>query len=184
MNNELSQRKRTVITIFMLVVLGAMIGWIYEMLFYRIDMGHFIRRGQGGPWLPIYGFGALGLTLVTYKRRVNPLIVFIITMIGAGIIEFVTGWTLYNFFNGMRLWDYNTEIWNWGNIDGYVCTRSVLLFGVFGALFGALIIPKFMGFVKKAKSRPLAIFSLILAIVVGADVLYGYVIKSVINGGL
>ena len=49
MKDELSPRYRTMITIFLLVVLGAMIGWVYEMLFYRIDQGHFIRRGQGGP---------------------------------------------------------------------------------------------------------------------------------------
>ena len=134
MNDKLSERKRTVITIFMLVVLGAVIGWIYEMLFYRIDAGHFIRRGQGGPWLPIYGFGALGLTLVTYKRKLKPLIVFIVTCIGSGIIEFGTGWVLYNFFGGMRLWDYNTEIWNWG-ISEDMSASGQSLYSVYSVFF-------------------------------------------------
>jgi hypothetical protein len=41
-----------------------------------------------------------------------------------------------------------------------------------------------MKFVKQAKERPLEIISAVLAIVVGADVIFGYIIKTVINGGL
>ena len=177
MNNELSQRKRTVITIFMLAVLGCMIGWVYEMLFYRIDMGHFVRRGQGGPWLPIYGFGALGLTLVTYRKKVKPIVVFIITMIGAGIIEFATGWTLYHFFNGMRLWDYNTEIWNWGNIGGYVCLRSVLVFGVFGVLYAKWAVPGFFKMTGKMEKKTLLLIAIPLAVIFFGDIVFSYRIK-------
>ena len=177
MNNELSQRKRTVITIFMLAVFGCMIGWVYEILFYRIDMGNFVRRGQGGPWLPIYGFGALGLTLVTYRKKVKPIVVFIITMIGAGIIEFATGWTLYHFFNGMRLWDYNTEIWNWGNIGGYVCLRSVLVFGVFGVLYAKWAVPGFFKMTGKMEKKTLLLIAIPLAVIFFGDIVFSYMIK-------
>ncbi|MCR5767512.1 MAG: putative ABC transporter permease [Lachnospiraceae bacterium] len=185
MKKELTEKQRTIIGIFLLTVMGAFIGWVYEMIFYRIDLGYFIKRGHGfGPWLPIYAFGALGLTLIVYKRKIHPVLLFIMSVVGSGIIEYATGWVLYNLMGGIRLWDYNVEIWNWGNIDGFVCARSVLIFGVFGTIFGALIIPRFMTFVKNAKARPLFIFSTILAIVVGVDVIYGYIIKSIINGGL
>ena len=185
--SELTQKQRTVIGVFLLTVMGAFIGWVYEMLFYRIDLGHFIKRGHGfGPWLPIYAFGALGLILIIIncKKTIHPAVLFIVSVVGSGIIEYATGWVLYNLMGGVRLWDYNTEIWNWGNIDGFVCARSVLIFGVFGMIFGAIIIPKFMQFVYKAKARPLAIFSLVLAVVVGADVIYGYLINPIMKGGL
>ena len=185
MKDELSDKKRTVIGVFLLTVLGAFIGWVYEMIFYRIDLGYFIKRGHGfGPWLPIYAFGALGLTLIVIRKKIHPAILFIISVIGSGIIEYVTGWVLYNLMGGVRLWDYNTEIWNWGNIDGFVCARSVLIFGVFGSIYGALVIPKFMEFIRKANARVLVIFSSVLAVIVGADVIYGYIIKTIINGGL
>ena len=184
MKNELSDNKRTVIGVFLLTILGAFIGWVYEMIFYRIDLGYFIKRGHGfGPWLPIYAFGALGLILVVIHKKLHPAMLFIISVIGSGIIEFVTGWALHNFM-GVRLWDYNVEIWNWGNIGGYVCARSVLIFGVFGSIYGALVIPGFMDFIKKANGKILVIVSSVLAIVVGADVIYGYIIKTIINGGL
>lgn len=185
MDGELTEGKRTVIGIFLLTVMGAVIGWIYEMIFYRIDLGYFVKRGHGfGPWLPIYAFGALGLTLIVYKRKFHPALLFFLSMVGSGILEYVTGWVLYNLMGGVRLWDYNVEIWNWGNIDGFVCARSVLIFGLFGMVFGAFIVPRFLEFVKKVKARPLFLFSMILAIVVCADVLYGYVIKTIINGSL
>lgn len=180
MKKELSQRTRSAMTIFLLVVLGAIIGWIYEMLFYRIDAGHFIRRGQGGPWLPIYGFGALGLTLLCYKRKLNAFIVFTATVIGSFIIEFSTGWFLYHFFNGLRLWDYNKEIWNLGNIGGYVCLRSVLVFGVMGVLYVKWAIPGMFKLTSKMSSKMLTgVFSL-TAIVFAGDIVFSYFIKPFI----
>lgn len=182
---ELSEKKRTVAGIFLLTVMGAVIGWIYEMIFYRIDLGHFVKRGQGlGPWLPIYAFGALALILLVHKRKIHPGILFVLAVVSSGIIEFVTGWALYHFMGGLRLWDYNVEIWNWGNIGGYVCFRSVLVFGIFGTVYGALVVPKFLAFVKKAKATPLVITSTVLAILVFADFIYGYVIRAILNGGL
>ena len=44
----------------MIFVGGGIVGWIYEMLFYRINDGEFVHRGQGIlPWLPIYAFGSV-----------------------------------------------------------------------------------------------------------------------------
>ena len=185
MKIELTEKKRNVIGIFLLTVLGGVLGWIYEMIFYRIDLGYFIKRGHGfGPWLPIYAFGALALILVVQKKKLHPLLLFLISAVGSGIIEYATGWVLYNLMGGVRLWDYNVEIWNWGNIDGFICARSVLIFGVFGTVFGALIVPKFMEYIKKVKAPPLVIFSAVLAIAVFADVIYGYIINPILKGGL
>ena len=182
---QLSDKQRTAIGVFLLTVIGGIVGWIYEEIFYRIDLGYFIKRGHGfGPWLPIYAFGALGLTMIVIRKKLHPVVLFFVCMIGSGIIEYATGWVLYNLMGGVRLWDYNVEIWNWGNIDGFVCARSVLTFGVFGAVYGALVIPRFMAFVKKAKAKPLIIFTSVLAIIVLLDVIYGYIIHPILNGGL
>ena len=181
---EITDGQRTAIGIFLLTIMGAVIGCIYEMIFYRIDLGYFIKRGHGfGPWLPIYAFGALGLTLIVYKKKLHPALLFLLSMVVSGILEYATGWVLYHFM-GVRLWDYNVEIWNWGNIDGFVCARSVLIFGLFGMIYGAFVVPRFLEFVKRVKARPLLILSVILAVVVCADVIYGYVIKTIINGSL
>ncbi|MBP5282366.1 MAG: putative ABC transporter permease [Lachnospiraceae bacterium] len=105
MKKELSDGQRTAIGIFLLMALGAFIGWFYEMIFYRIDLGYYTKRGHGfGPWLPIYAFGALGLILIVYKKKLHPALIFLVSMIGSGILEYATGWALYHFM-GVRLWD-------------------------------------------------------------------------------
>ena len=140
----------TIIGIFlMLYVVGGISGWLYEMGFYRINFGYFVRRGHGiGPWLPIYGFGTLFILICTFLVREKPLYVFLVSAAVTGILELVTGWCLYHFFNGLRLWDYNTEIWNWGNIGGYVCFRSVAVFAFAGLLVVYVVFPLVCGLAK------------------------------------
>ena len=40
-------RKRTIINVLILVmVISAIFGFIYETIFYRIDLGYFVKRGS------------------------------------------------------------------------------------------------------------------------------------------
>ena len=176
--NRKAMLQRKAITIFLLFFIACVIGWIYEMLFYRIDTGGFIKRGQGfGPWLPIYGFGALSIVALTSKKKFSITGIFLISAVGSAIIELVAGWALFTFGNGLRLWDYNTEIWNWGNIGGYVCIRSVLLFAIMGTLFYYLIIPKVTALASKFKLSVLTAVTLPIAIIFFTDLIIGYLIK-------
>ena len=48
--------------LFLIFFAGCIIGWIYEEIFYWITEGLLRNRGiLYGPWLPIYGIGALGI---------------------------------------------------------------------------------------------------------------------------
>ena len=115
--------------LILIMVFSGVFGFIYELLFYKIDTGRFIKRGSSyGPWIPIYVFGGAAYTLLVYPFKEHPLLVFVMCVVVSGVMEYVTGWVLYNVFH-TRLWDYNTEIWNFGNINGYVCLRSVMFFG-------------------------------------------------------
>ena len=92
--------KRDVFNLYVLIMIGSGIfGFIYETLFYRIDLGYFVKRGNTyGPWIPIYVFGGLFITLLTYKHKEKPWKVFVMAMLVSGIIEFLTGWILYEGF--------------------------------------------------------------------------------------
>ena len=134
--------------LILVMVTSGVCGFIYELLFYRIDMGRFVKRGSSyGPWIPIYAWGGLAYTVFVYRFRDNPLLVFVLCVIVSGLLEYVTGWVLYNVFN-TRLWDYNTEIWNFGNIGGVVCLRSVLVFGLAGLVLIYAVIPMLARFIK------------------------------------
>lgn len=183
MNEKTSKALRKAAEVFLTVLIGCVIGWIYEMLFYRIDRGEFIKRGQGfGPWLPIYGFGAIGVIVLMHGRKLSAVAIFALTAVGAGIFEFVVGWALFTFFNGLRLWDYNAEIWSFGNIGGYVCLRSVLVFGVLGVLFCKAIMPLTAKLAQKASARALACITIPSALLFFSDLIYGYIIKPLTVG--
>ena len=61
---------------------AGVIGFIYETVCVLINTGgEFFKRGTTyGPWIPIYGFGALLIYALTVKFRKKPWLVFLIAM--------------------------------------------------------------------------------------------------------
>ena len=48
--------------LFLIFLTGCLVGWIYEEIFYWVTEGLLRNRGiLYGPWLPIYGVGALAI---------------------------------------------------------------------------------------------------------------------------
>ena len=136
----------------MIFAFGGFFGFIYEELFYLVDLGYLTKRGSTfGPWIPIYGFGAILIYVSAVKWRRKWWIVALVGMLSSFILEYATGYVLYEFFDGLRLWDYNTEIWNWGNIQGYVCARSVVFFGISAIFLMNIVVPLFELFYIKGK---------------------------------
>ena len=159
--------------LILIMAFSGVFGFIYEELFYRIDLGYFVKRGSTfGPWIPIYVFGGAAFTMLVYRFNDNPLLVFLLCVLVSGVMEFVTGYVLYHVFN-TRLWDYNTEIWNFGNIGGYICLRSVLFFGLSGLALVYMVIPIMIRLVGMADARIISIVSRCLAVLFVTDcVLY------------
>lgn len=155
--------KKTISVLLLIMVIGGVLGFIYETIFYRIDLGHFTKRGSTfGPWIPIYAYGSLLITILTYRFKDKPLKVFTINTLLTGTLEYLTGFILFK-FKGIRLWDYNTEILNFGNINGFICARSVLLFGFSSLALIYLIIPKLLKWINKVSDNKLLLISVILA---------------------
>ena len=77
---------------------------------------------------------------------------------------------------GIRLWDYNTEIWNWGNINGYICFRSIIFFGFSSLFLIYIMIPILKKVNIKISEKRLSIISGILGIIFLIDmILYGII---------
>ena len=102
-NTELENRILNYILLFMTC---AFLGWIWEVMLHLIQHGQFVNRGVlHGPWLPIYGFGGLGIVLLLERFKKHPLLVFIAGAIGCGLMEYLTGWYLET-FKHLKWWDY------------------------------------------------------------------------------
>lgn len=167
------------ILISWIFVIGGIFGFIYEEIFYRIDLGMWIKRGSTfGPWVPIYGIGALLIILTTRKVYKRPLLVFLISMLVSGLLEYFTGFILYYIFD-LRLWDYNVEKWNYLNFQGFVCLRSVLFFGLSALFLQYVIYPLCKKILNKIRSKIIKVITLIPALVFILDILIYFIMHFI-----
>lgn len=116
----------------------AFIGWLWEVVLFLVRSGEFINRGVlHGPWLPIYGFGGLGIAVFLQNFKKHPLVVFLAAMIGCGLMEYLTAWYLET-FKHLKWWDYSNVFCN---LDGRICLFSVVSFGLCGLAMTYLLYP-------------------------------------------
>lgn len=141
---------------FFSFMLYCFIGWIYEVIL-EFSYGHgFVNRGfLHGPYLPVYGFGAL-LVLFSIrpfaKRKIHigkilitPIITFILIFLLTSVVEYLAGIILDVFFN-KTLWDYSDEFLN---INGIICLTASLKFATGGTIFLYLLQPLFEKLISK-----------------------------------
>ena len=161
--------------LMLLAVFAGFFGWAYEFIFYFFDGGTGEFYMQGGnflPWINIYAIGAILIIASCWKIRKYPWAVFLLSVVVTGLLEFVGGWLVYTIGNGTRYWDYNIEIWNFGNIGGFVCLRSVLVFG-FSALFLMYVVVPFIIWLSgKMSKRAFLSLAISLFVLVMADEIY------------
>jgi len=184
-NKDYSFDRPTMLGIIaLIIVLSGVFGWVYEFIFYYFNSGmkeFYYRGGNFLPWINIYATGSLIICFLGFKHRKNPLKIFLISVIATGLLEYIAGWGLYTFGNGFRCWDYNTEILNFGNINGYVCLRSVLFFGVSSLLLIYGIVPICIYLSEKLDKRTFLIISFSLCFIFLADELYNLIIAKLFS---
>lgn len=184
LNEDIKFDKETMIGIFcLLVVITGMFGFLYEFIFYYFNGGmktFYWRGGNFLPWINIYATGSIMIYLLTYKDRKKPLKVFLISVITTGILEYFSGLGMDK-IAGKRCWDYNKEILNFGNINGYVCLRSVLIFGIFALLLMYIVIPLCYYLAKESNKKVFISISVILFSIFMLDEIYNLVIARILH---
>ena len=67
-------------------------GWCFESTFVSLKSKKLVNRGfMRGPFLPLYGSGAIMMLVVSMPFRDNVLLTYIAGVIGATALEYVTG---------------------------------------------------------------------------------------------
>ena len=177
MYKEMNKKEEKIVLIIQIILISAIFGFIYETIFYRIDLGYFVKRGYTiGPWLPIYATGGLLIYLSNIKNKYNILKIFINSAVMCGLLEFIVGYLLLH-ISHIRLWDYNTEILNYGNIGGYICLRSVLFFGISGVFLMNIVLPLITKIINKYQSKKTEYITIFLGGLFCIDFIVNYIIK-------
>lgn len=185
LNKEHNFDKLTMFGIIcLIIVISGIFGWIYEFIFYYFNSGmktFYFRGGNFLPWINIYAIGAIFIFILNYRYRKNPLKVFLFSIVITGILEFVSGYIMYTYFDGFRCWNYNTEILNFGNIGGFICLRSVLFFGLSSLLLIYIIIPICFTIATKMNKKTFLILSISLCSIFIIDELYNLIIARLFD---
>ncbi len=123
-------RHYSITSLILIFFILSFIGWIWEVSLHLISNGVFVNRGVlHGPWLPIYGSGAILILIVLNKFRKVPLLEFITTIILCGVVEYGTAYYLEMTHNGVKWWDYSGYFLN---LNGRICAEGLLVFGLGG----------------------------------------------------
>lgn len=174
----------------MLGILGLMFiitgiyGFLVEYIFYYINSGmkqFYWRGGHFLPWVNIYAYASIIIYCTMYKNRKKPLKIFLLSMILCGVLELITGWTMDKVRAGNRCWDYNKEIWNFGNIGGYVCLRSILFFGISSLGFIYILVPICFFIASKINKKLFLGITLIVCIILFIDEIYNCLIARIFH---
>lgn len=132
-----------------LFIAGSMLGWVTEVFFRRFFTAKkWINPGfLTGPYLPLYGFGIVGLFLISFIPIKTGYVwldaALIILIMGAAmtLIEYLAGLI---FIKGMKikLWDYSDRK---GNIQGIICPLFSFIWLIVGAFYYLVINPYAIG---------------------------------------
>lgn len=156
-----------------LFFLLAVFGWIWEGFLYLFKDDIYVNRGfLIGPWLPIYGMGAVMLELLFHKWRDKPVMIFVSSMVICTLLEYLAGWYLELTWR-VRWWDYSEMPLN---LHGRICFLSSFMFGVGGMLLVWVISPLFYSLYRKIPVRIRIGLGLSAILLFAADAAYSAII--------
>lgn len=166
-------------------VLGGVLRFVYELIFYWANSGFdmvFFRGGTFGPWIDTHCIAALLMFVILYRLRRQPWFVFLFSAIGGGLVQLGIGLALYYLCGGIRPWNYNLEILNYGSLGGFVCLRSALEFGVLGLLVIYVIAPFIFHMACSVYNSTFLAVWLTIGLICVADIVYNDIVCVMVPG--
>lgn len=165
-------------TLFLLFMIYSFVGWIIEMLVVAMQIGRFTARGfLIGPYLPIFGIGAILITLLLSNYSNDVFVLFIMSAFLGALLEYVVSYTFEKIFHA-RWWNYEKDRFN---LNGRVCLSTTIGFGILGVMLIMFFNPMFLGILGNIEDKTLNIVSIILAIIFTIDVIVSFTTISKIK---
>lgn len=104
------------------------LGWCFESAYVSVRKRQFVNRGfLKGPFLPIYGSGAIVVLFAALPFQKMPAAVYFVGLTAATLLELVTGMVMESLFK-VRYWDYSNQKFNY---KGHICLSSSIAWGFF-----------------------------------------------------
>lgn len=141
-------------------------GWCFESSYVSIKSRHLTNRGfMRGPFLPLYGSGAIMMLVVSMPFQDNLFLVYVAGFIGATALEYITGVTMENLFK-VRYWDYSGKPFNF---QGHICLSSSVAWGFLTILMTEVVHKPFEYLVLSIPSGVLTVVTCVLTAGIAGD---------------
>lgn len=141
-------------------------GWCFESFYVSVRTRKPVNRGfMRGPFLPLYGSGAIMMLVVSMPFQDNILLTYVAGVIGATALEYITGVTMEALFN-VRYWDYTNRPFNF---QGHICLKSSVAWGFLTIFMTRVIHRPIEQFVLDIPYKTLAYVTGFLTIYIVAD---------------
>jgi len=118
-----------------------------------------------GPFLPLYGSGAIMMLVVSIPFQDNIVLTYVAGCIGATVLEYVTSVVMEALFK-VRYWDYTRLPFN---IKGRVCLGTTLAWGLLTVLMTEIVHVPVEAFVFSIPDKVLNVSTLALTVCIVAD---------------
>lgn len=141
-------------------------GWCVESTYVSIRTRKLTNRGfLRGPFLPLYGSGAIVMLVVSMPFRDNIFLVYVSGCLGATVLEYVTGVTMEALFK-VRYWDYSNQKFNF---QGHICLGTTLSWGLLTVLLTRFVHVPVAKMVLAIPGSVLTAVTIVLTVFIGAD---------------
>ena len=142
------------------------LGWFFESTYVSVKSKKLVNRGfMGGPFLPLYGSGAIMMLVVSAPFRDNLLLTYLAGVVGATALEYITGVTMEALFK-VRYWDYSNQRFNY---KGHICLSSSVAWGFLTILMTRVIHRPIEQFVLAIPGLALLCLTAVLTIYIAVD---------------
>ena len=151
-----------------LFYLYSFLGWCVESTHVSIRQRppHWVNRGfMRGPFLPLYGSGAIMMLVVSAPFQHNLFLTYVAGCVGATILEYITGVTMEALFK-VRYWDYSEQPFNF---QGQICLGTTLAWGGLTILMTRVIHRPIESFLYRIPQGILSIEVFVLTVFIAAD---------------
>ncbi len=131
--------------LFLFFSLHAFFGWILETVYRSYHAKSFVNAGfLYGPFVPLYGFGALVVYFASIPLESSPAWVrFPLYALLVTVLEYFGSWVMEKWFS-LKLWDYSQ---NRFNLKGRICLSFSTFWGMLAAAQSLWLQPYFLGLV-------------------------------------
>ena len=153
--------------LFLIFFFYSIVGYLLEVIScFLVNKKFTLSRGYLiGPYIPIFGFGAICMVSFLDKYKDDIITLFVLSVVICSLLEYFTSLLMEKIFK-LRWWDYSNRKFN---INGRICLENGVRFGLGGVLITKYFNPLLVTFLRMYNEKVIIIVGSIFFVIIILD---------------